>query len=431
MPEELSLRGICTQEMLHVICATLSYMDPRMVSHGERVAYTAHALWQADGAPAHIDPDLLFIASLLHDIGAYKMDEIDSLLAFDSGDARDHCAYGYSFLKYFSPLADAAEIILYHHLPYSCYVRAPQQYLSYCAYISFADRIDIGVYVHKKSLQEFLQQIDRTCFAPEMPRLFCEADRRFGVIAALHNGSYQQTTEQLFKNIQLTPLYALQFLQQMVYSIDFRSVYTTTHTLNTSVIAAMLGELTHHDRETCTKLYVAGLLHDIGKIAVPLDILESPGKLSHQKMDLMRKHVVYTEKIIRGLVNDELCRMAVRHHEKLDGSGYPRGLHANDLTIPERILAIADIFSALTDRRSYKEAFSGEKTQGILTQMAAEGKLDAQICDLAIKHFDQIMREVERRRAPVLEKYERIQREYRQKSAELSAFTRDLREKEE
>ena len=104
--------------------------------------------------------------------------------------------------------------------------------------------------------------------------------------------------------------------------------------------------------------------------------------------------------------------IALRHHEKLDGSGYPRGLNAESLDMPQRIVAVADIISALTGTRSYKDAFSKEKTVSILEDMAEKGLVDSVIVSMFVENYDTIMGAVRQRSQPILDKYHEMQRQY-------------------
>ena len=96
-------------------------------------------------------------------------------------------------------------------------------------------------------------------------------------------------------------------------------------------------------------------------MAIPLDILESPGRLEEKDMRVMRAHVRITEMILSGLVDEEVLEIAARHHEKLDGTGYHKGLTEKDLTLPQQIAAVADMLSALYGKRSYKDSFDSGK----------------------------------------------------------------------
>ena len=160
------------------------------------------------------------------------------------------------------------------------------------------------------------------------------------------------------------------------------------------------------------RIYCGALLHDLGKIGVPLGILEKPGKLSPDEMAIMRTHVTLTEDILAGCVDEDVLHAAVRHHEKLDGSGYPRGLTAAELAPAERIVAVADVVSALVGTRSYKDAFPKQKVLALLRDQAERGLLDAEAVRVMARDYDQIMATVARASAPVAEAYRRVQEEY-------------------
>ncbi|WP_243008888.1 HD domain-containing phosphohydrolase [Clostridium sp. AM58-1XD] len=126
----------------------------------------------------------------------------------------------------------------------------------------------------------------------------------------------------------------------------------------------------------------------------------------------MRTHVDICEKIFGGEIEETIERIALRHHEKMNGSGYPKGLCAADLTIPERIVAVADIISALAGTRSYKEAYGKDRIISILTDMIRNNLIDADITGTAISHYDEIMEITRIRCSPLISIYHGIQDEY-------------------
>jgi HD-GYP domain-containing protein (c-di-GMP phosphodiesterase class II) len=145
--------------------------------------------------------------------------------------------------------------------------------------------------------------------------------------------------------------------------------YTFSHSLRVSVLLSMLGRtcgLTGADQNILT---IGGLLHDIGKIAIPPLILNKAGKLSDDEIQIMQGHVPATLKLLAqspGLPRGALI-IAGQHHEKIDGSGYPDGLSGGRLNDLARMAAIVDVFGALTDRRVYKAAMSPERALGIMS----------------------------------------------------------------
>jgi HD-GYP domain-containing protein (c-di-GMP phosphodiesterase class II) len=164
------------------------------------------------------------------------------------------------------------------------------------------------------------------------------------------------------------------------------------------------------------------LLHDLGKVAIPVEILENPGRLNDQEMEIMRRHVVFTGQILRGRVDERLERIAFRHHEKLDGSGYPLGLRGEDLTFEERLVAITDILSALCGARSYKNAFPKAKALAILSDMAGSGLVDAVITQNIIDNYDFLVKEIEKATLPVTANYDNLLTEYRRMREHITAM---------
>ncbi|WP_349773228.1 HD-GYP domain-containing protein [Lacrimispora xylanisolvens] len=194
--------------------------------------------------------------------------------------------------------------------------------------------------------------------------------------------------------------------------IDFRSHYTVTHTITTTSISYELGKLLSYPEDRLNVILCGALLHDLGKIAVPVEILEYPGKLSRQAMNIMRTHVGFTKEIFGGSIDDAVERIALRHHEKLNGTGYPDGLFAKDLSNEERLVAIADIISALTGTRSYKESYPLEKITTILESMKNDQLVDPDIVTIAVTNLDSILETTAVRCRPILRIYEKLKNEY-------------------
>jgi len=126
----------------------------------------------------------------------------------------------------------------------------------------------------------------------------------------------------------------------------------------------------------------------------------------------MRAHVQLTEMILNGVITDEVLQAAIRHHEKLDGTGYPRGLKDEDLTQVQKVIAVADILSALYGKRSYKEAFDSEKVKNIMRSDAENGKICFEATNIVINNFDEIIKSYELQREEALGIYEIILAQY-------------------
>lgn len=234
----------------------------------------------------------------------------------------------------------------------------------------------------------------------------------FVILAALSQNIFLQELENLFQYDIFDDKEKNNFLHMIAYAIDFRSDFMVAHTVTTVCVSWEIASLLQFPWDTKSKLYYGALLHDIGKVAIPIEVLEKEGKLTSEEMDMMRRHVLFTEEILKDFVPPDIYRIAVRHHEKMDGSGYPKGLDGTQLSAEERIVAIADIMSALLQKRSYKEAFSREKTMGILLEMKKENKICPCITDYVLDNFPQIIEKVEQRTHEFLKIYQGMKQEY-------------------
>ena len=137
------------------------------------------------------------------------------------------------------------------------------------------------------------------------------------------------------------------------------------------------------------KMYLAGALHDIGKMAIGNEILEKPDKLTDDEFSKMKNHAGYTYRILSDVDDfEEIRDWAAFHHEKLNGKGYPFGKTADELNEPECIMVCIDIYQALTEDRPYKKGLSHEKTCDILDDMAQKGFIDSTISNKIREFFN-------------------------------------------
>jgi diguanylate cyclase (GGDEF)-like protein len=151
-------------------------------------------------------------------------------------------------------------------------------------------------------------------------------------------------------------------LQGLVLAIDRKDRYTKLHSEDVACYALFLAQRIGLDPDLIAALRMAGLLHDVGKIGIPDDILRKPGRLTPHEYEIVKQHVTLGDLIVRDLPDIEVVRAGVRHHhERWDGMGYVDGLKGEQIPLIARILAIADAFSAMTTTRPYRKAFSVEQ----------------------------------------------------------------------
>ena len=170
--------------------------------------------------------------------------------------------------------------------------------------------------------------------------------------------------------------------------IDYKSEFTQTHSLSVANKVEQMADYYGFDNEKTIRLYLAGALHDIGKLIVSNDILEKQSRLTDDEFSAMKDHATATRNILRRVKGiPDILRWASNHHEKLNGTGYPRGLTAEDLSFEERLMACADIYQALTEKRPYKDGMPHEKAIAIMKDMAEKGEIDETI----VRDMDSVM----------------------------------------
>jgi response regulator RpfG family c-di-GMP phosphodiesterase len=170
---------------------------------------------------------------------------------------------------------------------------------------------------------------------------------------------------------------------------DFRDIETGAHLRRIGSLSALLATLLGLGEEQQKLLRNSAPLHDIGKLAVPESILLKPGKLSTEESEKMRQHTIFGHELLKGARSIYLiegAKIALSHHEKWDGTGYPAGLKGEDIPLSGRIVSIVDVFDALTSARPYKQAWSFESVRDYITEQRGK-HFDPRLADLFLENF--------------------------------------------
>ncbi|MCC6887001.1 MAG: HD domain-containing protein [Hyphomicrobiales bacterium] len=179
-------------------------------------------------------------------------------------------------------------------------------------------------------------------------------------------------------------------LSQWLALIRSHHSQTYRHCLTVTALAVAFGRRLGFSRHDSEKMAAAGLLHDVGKAAIPIEILEKPAPLIAGERAVMRTHPERGHDVLKQMpdLHPEMLDMVLHHHEYLDGSGYPHGLRGAQISDLVRLITIADVYAALIERRSYKEPLSGREALAVLEGMGP--KLDRAL----VREFAPLVRDL-------------------------------------
>jgi HD-GYP domain-containing protein (c-di-GMP phosphodiesterase class II) len=373
--------------------------------HGKRVAMIARETAALIGLPEPRLDNLVF-ACLLHDLGVSSTAE-HQRLAFnvDCADRDVHCLRAYHLLQPFAHLSRVANAIRYHHTAWSDLPPELSEADALDSNLIFmADRVDALLLrhglddplVHNESVHREIDRLAGHTLAPEVVEAFHAAAAKEAFWIALvprHVQSYLADLKLDQWNISID-FPQFRHVARLVSSIvDAKSHFTAAHSLGVAGLSRHLGERMGFGQDSLAEMEIAGLMHDIGKLCVPDEIIEKPGRLTFAEFSMMERHSFETYQILRHVPGlEKIAEWAAFHHEALNGHGYPFRRSAETLSWEARIVAVADVFQALAQTRPYRGPQSLEEISGILEEFVARGVLDPDIVAIARDDLDGSLR---------------------------------------
>lgn len=383
------------------IASAIDHIDARIANHHKRVAYIATRIAREMRLPQKIQYDLV-IAGLLHDVGELSL-RGHNHIRDASGSITDttHCELGYQLLNKFRHFHGVAPIIRHHHTEYwhrgshLTGTAVPMESLL----LHLADQVDMLI---DKQLP-ILEQVDRIVaaiardsgsrFHPDHVDAFSELAWKESFWLDVVSPTLEQVLVSNCRNytVEMDNDDLLDFAELFAHVIDFRSHFTSTHSSGVASVATVLANLIGFSEIECQKIRVAGYLHDIGKLAIPIEIVEKEGKLTSAEFRTIKSHAYYTYRILEPLQGmEEIRTWASMHHERLDGNGYPGRCSAFTIPLGARIIAVADVFTALLEARPYRDMLSKPEVVKQLQDMAYRNVLDRNVVGLLLENFDTI-----------------------------------------
>lgn len=223
---------------------------------------------------------------------------------------------------------------------------------------------------------------DKDTFIESADTAMYQAKRQGKNLTLVYN--YEVLDDPDAEDLLIGESYYIDTLHALAAAVDAKDPYTCSHSEYVASFACLIGHELGQSASEIEHLRIAGLLHDVGKIGVPDAILKKPGALTDEEFQEIRLHPIFSERILTRTKLEPVVKAIIYHHERLDGSGYPYGLQADEIPLDARILAVADSFEAMVSDRSYREALSVEAAIGELRKDSPE-KLDKDVVEALIR----------------------------------------------
>lgn len=388
-------------DFIKCFSSALDLILPKMSGHHMRVAYIVYRLALEYKLPKSRMTKLV-LGACMHDIGAITVEERNKIINEDYESDFVHEKIGGSYLSKSALFKEFAIYARHHHMDWNY---GNNKYINgvllpvECHLLHLADRIDSYINKEEFVLYQVPHIIEKVktnsgiLFMPEAVNVFLKVCDHEDFWLYTVSSSINDIIEEIVGDIDFSlDIKKIRDLTKWFSNIiDFRSRFTSVHSRGVSATAVMLGKLLNLNEIEITKLEIAGYIHDLGKLAVPNAILEKNGKLDPDEFAVIRSHTFHTYNILIRLPGfKEIVEYGAFHHEHLDGSGYPFHLKGAKLSVGARILAVADVFTAITEDRPYRVGMDRDSTIDVLNNMKKEKLLDPVIVNVAITNIDKI-----------------------------------------
>lgn len=362
-------------------CETnIHYTTESFLDHSKKTTYIALELCKELELSKYLVEDI-YLSSLIHDIGAIEaLEKSHATKEFILG----HCVTGANLLqnKIFNNISD---IIRNHHenwdgsgplnikgssIPIGSQIIRLADVLA----IKFAtnsleslNRAEIISWVKSKSNLIFSNSITDAFINIASTDFFWLNLSNVARIPSL----IKTISPKIVRTLTLDEIEIIAYIFSQI--VDKKSPFTAKHSREIADLSYRVSKYIGFNENKCQKMKLAGLFHDIGKLAIPSKILNKNGSLSDAEFNTVKSHAYYTNLILSPITGlDDVREWACSHHEKLNGTGYPKKLTDKDLSLESRILAVCDIYQALTEERPYRGGLSQENAFNILRKMASD-----------------------------------------------------------
>jgi HD-GYP domain-containing protein (c-di-GMP phosphodiesterase class II) len=383
-------------ELLGCLSGAVDLVSSAVSGHHHKTASLAFRIAQQMELSAEAQRNV-YMAGIIHDIGALSLKERLELLEGEPVTANSHGFRGARLLEEFGPLSPVADIVRFHHARWEygrgrrcigCNVGIESHivHLADRAVVMIKD--DVNVLEQIPQIIESINERKGSVFAPEIVDALMALSSKEYVWLELEHRLSPDPVLFMPETYMLEIDEVLSISRLLSRIIDFSSHFTATHSAGVAKTAEKLAELAGFSKNESLMMLVAGYLHDLGKLAISDAILEKPGKLNESEFNAIRSHTFFTYQLLSRIKGFEtINRWASFHHERLDGKGYPFHLMGDSIPVGSRIMAVADIFTAITEPRPYRDGMGRDQRIKLLRSMADSGAICSRSVATVLDNF--------------------------------------------
>ena len=360
------------KNIINIMERALDDVDSRLIGHGKRVAYLVYKVLKPQNIFNSKELHDICALALLHDIGAYKTEEVDRMVAFETVDVWEHSVYGYMFLKYLSPLSLWAPIILFHHgeseLVKKRLKNPKHQMLAQL--IHLCDRADI-LSLQEDGNQEFIRYINQkreVKYREDVVKIYIEA--KIDINKIFHEMLRDGDFEDFLYHAPLSTTETKQYLQMTLYSIYFINEHKMNQAYASNRRPASFNRFFNLNKREVERIIENRFIKNLEEIEIPKKIVKSVKEMNVGSMKL------------------------------------------NNYNFLEDIFMLADLFDSVYESKSYKDSCSKEMVVGILSDLIARQGLKPNIVALIIEEYDNIVEKSRKVKPSALEIYKTVEKPF-------------------
>lgn len=408
---------IKSKDICFLIRDTLKLIDRNMVIRGERIAYIFYQMLKSKGILEDYELAEYTFLGIIHNIGTLKTGAMRDTFKGEEVEGIPHSIFGYLFMKYLSPFTKENKILLYHHVNYVNMKKIEYEETWVSDYLHLAYNIESFLRIQGKDFDyTMFERYVGKRFSKEAYEMLVEAVKRDDIFYNIKNGSYLGELNVIMGDLMFTNEDKQKLVEMLSFCMGLHNENLLTDMVTTICIARELGKHLSLSEIELEILYYAAMLKNIVLVSMPNNLLDKKLKNGKSSTKTMQKHIDMSETIFKDKVDERICKLLVNQYEKSDGSGLPKGLKENQISLSQKILNVSSVMSIVINNNSYNGFTSFKMSSSEITlvidRLIAEKKYSQVVLKTFKLKHEEILERVHIRQKERLKLYNVISDKY-------------------